>query len=133
MDPDDIRYLDHERLAARGWTRGLVERFLKRPDSWATVAHWLNYKGKALYDTERVIATEASAEFVVAYDRSLRRRGITEETAAAFNAARALHDAEHRRWLATLTPQDIARMVAVQEAAATFESLRERGYRTPHK
>ena len=88
-DPDDIRYLDHAQLADRGWTRALVSRFLKRPASWGTVNHWANFKGKALYDTERVIAAETSAEFAAIFARSVRRRNIGEAGIAAFKQARA--------------------------------------------
>lgn len=132
-DPDDIRYLDHAQLADRGWTRALVARFLKRPDSWGTVHHWANFKGKALYDTERVIAAETSAEFAAIFARSVRRRNIGEAGIAAFKQARAEHDTQYRAWLATLTPEDIKTMVVAQEAAAVFEEARARGYRTPHK
>ncbi len=132
-DPDDIRYLDHAQLADRGWTRALVARLLKRPDSWGTVNHWANFKGKALYDTERVIAAETSAEFAAIFARSVRRRNIGEAAIAAFKKARAEHDTRYRAWLATLTPGDIKTMVVAQEAAAVFEEARARGYRTPRK
>lgn len=133
MIADDIRYLDHAQLADRGWTRALVARFLKRPDSWGTVNHWANFKGKALYDTERVIAAETSVEFAATFSRSLRLRGIGEDRIAAIKQSRAEHDTRYRAWLATLTPVDIESMVLVQEVAAIFEEARARGYRTPHK
>lgn len=133
MITDDIRYLDHAQLADRGWTRALVARFLKRPDSWGTVSHWANFKGKALYDTERVIAAETSVEFAAIFARSVRLRSIGEAGIAAIKRSRAEHDTRYRAWLATLTPDDIERMVLVQDVAAIFEEARARGYRTPHK
>ena len=68
--PDDIRDRDHAELADRGLTRALVARFLKRPDSWGTVNHRAKFKGKALYDNERVIAAETSVEFAATSSRS---------------------------------------------------------------
>ena len=58
---DDHLYLDRIQLAARGWTRTLTNRFLPDPDRWATVDHWQNYKGKATYFVERVMAAEQMA------------------------------------------------------------------------
>ena len=55
MINDDHLYLDRPQLAARGWTRTLMERFLQSPDRWATVDHWKNYTGKATYFIEKVI------------------------------------------------------------------------------
>ena len=130
---DDIRYLDHFQLASRGWTRSLVARFLKRPDSWGTVNHWANFRGKALYDTERVIAAETSTVFETAFARSLHRRTLGEDTIIAFREARRAHDTQYRAWLASLTPEDIRVLVMAQEAAAVFEDMRARGYRSPHK
>jgi hypothetical protein len=65
MIGDDAFHLDRLQLAARGWTRSLIERFLPKPDRWATVDHWQNYKGKATYFVERVMAMRAVLRWAV--------------------------------------------------------------------
>lgn len=130
---DDRLYLDHVQMAQRGWTRALIARFLRAPDRWDTVNHWLNYKGKATYFVERVMAAEHQPEFKRKFAVSIARRSLTPAQVEAMLQERARVDALYREWLATVTPDDVKRIVAIQEAAAAFESIRARGYRTPHK
>ena len=130
---DDHLYLDHVQMAQRGWTRALIARFLRAPDRWASVNHWLNYKGKATYFVERVMAAEHQPEFKRKFAASIARRSLTSEQVAAMMEERAKVEALYREWLRALTPDDVRLIVAVQAAAEAFESIRARGYRTPHK
>ena len=133
MINDDHLYLDRLQLAARGWTRTLTERFLPTPDSWATVDHWQNYTGKATYFVERVMAAERLADFKNAFGASVVRRRLTKEQLDAAIRERARVDDLYRDWIKTVSPEDVRRMVAIDEAAAVFDAARARGYRTPHK
>jgi hypothetical protein len=133
MIDDDHLYLDRVQLAARGWTRSLTQRFLPNPDRWATVDHWQNYTGKATYFVEKVMAAERLVAFKEAFAASIVRRRLTPDQIDSMLAERARVDAMYREWIKTVSPEDVRRMVAVDAAAAAFESLRARGYRTPHK
>jgi hypothetical protein len=130
---DDHLYLDRIQLAARGWTRTLTDRFLPNPDRWATVDHWQNYTGKATYFVEKVMAAEQLADFKKAFAASVARRRLTQEQVEAAMTERARVDTLYREWIKTVRPDDVKLMVAIDEAAAVFESARARGYRTPHK
>jgi hypothetical protein len=133
MTDDTDLYLDRKQLAARGWTRSLLDRFLPQPDRWDTVDHWLNYRGKATYFAERVMAAERLGDFRQAFAISVRRRRLTQEQLNAVMTERARVDSIYRAWLKTVTPEDVRTMMAIQAAADTFQSMRARGYRTPHK
>lgn len=109
------------------------ERFLIRPDRWATVAHWKNYTGKATYFVERVIAAERLAEFSEAFIASVTRRRLTSEQVDTIIQNRARVDAVYREWLKGVSPEDVRRMLALNEVAAIFDAARAIGYRTPHK
>ena len=130
---DDDLYLDHVQLRARGWTRGLVEKFLVRPDRWASVSHWKNYTGKATYFVERVLQTEQLVDFKSAFKASIVRRKLTVKVIDAIRLERERVDQLYREWLKQVTPDDVKLMLVVDEAAAIFEEARARGYRTPHK
>jgi hypothetical protein len=133
MINDDHLYLDRPQLAARGWTRTLMERFLQSPDRWATVDHWKNYTGKATYFIEKVIAAEQLAEFKMAFQVSIVRRKLTQREVRAAMKERARVDADYREWIKTVGPQDVEIMILIDELAAEFEAARAMGYRTPHK
>ena len=133
MIGDDHQCLDRVQLAAREWTRTLTERFLPNPDRWATVAHWQNYTGKATYFAEKIMAAEQLTEFKKAFAASTVRRRLTHAQVDAAIEERARVDAMYRDWIKTISPEDVKRMVAIEAAAAAFESARARGYRTPHK
>ena len=131
---DSHLYMEASHLVSRGWTRGLVERFLGQPDRWLPVNHWANYQGKRAYFLERVQQVEASKLFQEAFERSLRRgRHVSQDQLAEFLRARkANHDAVNR-WRDSLT-EDEKRVAAVlNKVAEVFEEARQRGYRTPHK
>lgn len=133
MTEDEIIYVDHVQLHARGWTRGLIERFLNAPDRWGSVNHWANFKGKALYYVERVMLTESQPDFMAAYDASVKRRKLSSEFLAKVVTERMRGNDQYKAWLKTLSPEQVRTMVVAQEAAAIFEEARARGYRTPHK
>lgn len=133
MISDDHLYLDHVQLRARGWTRTLVEKYLVKPDRWASVSHWANYKGKATYFVERVIQVESRADFRIAFQASLNRRNLPPEERAEMEVRRSRVDNEYRVWLKTLTPEQVRTMLILNEVADVFEEARSRGYRTPHK
>jgi hypothetical protein len=133
MIDDDHLYLDRLQLAARGWTRTLTQRFLPTPDRWATVDHWQNYTGKATYFVEKVMAAEQLGEFKMAFATSVARRRLTQQQLEAAMQERARVDTLYRAWIKTVSPEDVRLMVAIDAAAAAFESARARGYRTPHK
>ncbi len=106
MTDDSDIYVDHVQLQARGWTRGLVERFLQQPDQWGTVSHWANFKGKAMYYIERVMLAESSADFIAAYDASTKRRKLIASALADINAERRRGNDQYRAWLKTVTPEE---------------------------
>ena len=133
MIGDNHLYLDRVQMAARGWTRTLTERFLPNPDRWATVDHWQNYAGKATYFVEKVMAAEQLTEFKKAFAPSIVRRRLTHTQVDAAMEERARVDATYRDWIKTISQEDVKRMVAIEAAAAAFESAGARGYRTPHK
>ena len=89
MIGDEDLYLDRVQLAARGWTRTLVDRFLPTPDRWATVDHWQNYTGKATYFAEKVMAAEQLVDFKNAFAASISRRRLTQEQVDAVIQERA--------------------------------------------
>lgn len=132
INADDL-YLDRLQLAARGWTRTLIGRFLPRPDRWVTVSHWRNYTGKATYFVEKVIAAEQRADFGRAFAASVTRRNLTQQQVDAALAERAKVDAMYRQWLKTVTPEDVQRMLLIEGMPAGLESARAMGFRTPHK
>jgi len=133
MIGDEHLYLDRFQMAARGWTRTLTERFLPNPDRWATVDHWQNYTGKATYFVEKVMAAEQLTEFKQAFAASIVRRRLTHAQIDAATEERARVDVMYRNWIRTISPEDVKRMVAIEAAAAAFDSARARGYRTPHR
>ena len=133
MTNDEHLYLDHAQLRARGWTRTLVETFLVKPDRWATVNFWANYKGKATYFVERVIQVEARADCRAALQASLSRRKLPAEDLAEMAAERSRVDNDYRAWLKGLTPEEVRTLLLLNDAADAFDEARARGYRTPHK
>ena len=133
MINDETLYLDHVQLRARGWTRTLVETFLVKPDRWATVNFWANYKGKATYFVERVMQVESRSDFRAALQASVNRRKLPAEDLADMEAERSRVDNDYRAWLKALTPEEVRTMLILNDAADVFEEARSRGYRTPHK
>ncbi len=133
MTNDEHLYLDHVQLRARGWTRTLVETYLVKPDRWASVNYWANYKGKATYFVERVIQVESRSDFRTALQASLNRRKLPAEDLAEMEAERSRVDNDYRAWLKALTPEEVRTMLILNDAADVFEEARSRGYRTPHK
>jgi len=95
--------------------------------------HWQNYTGKATYFVEKVMAAEQLTEFKKAFAASIVRRRLTHAQVDAAMEERARVDAMYRDWIKTISPENVKRMVAIEAAAAAFESARARGYRTPHK
>lgn len=131
---DSHLYLETSNLVSRGWTRGLVERFLGQPDRWLPVNHWANYQGKRAYFLERVQQVEASDSFQKAFERSLRRgRRVSQEQLAEFLRAREANQDAVNQWRDSLTEDDKRVTAVLSRAAAVFEEARRLGYRTPHK
>jgi hypothetical protein len=118
IDEDDL-YIDRVELAARGWTMPLIRRFLPTPDRWATVDHWRNCMGKATYFVEKVIATEQLAEFKEKFSKSTLRRRLSRREVNAFMCARARVDGKYRSWIKSVSPDDVRRMVVVDEVVVT--------------
>ena len=133
MTNDETLYLDHVQLRARGWTRTLVETYLVKPDRWASVNYWANYKGKATYFVERVMQVESRSDFRAALQASLNRRKLPAEDLAEMEAERSRVDNDYRAWLKALTPEEVRTMLILNDAADVFEEARSRGYQTPHK
>ena len=133
MTNDEHLYLDHVQLRARGWTRTLVETYLVKPDRWASVNYWANYKGKATYFVERVMQVESRSDFRAALQASVNRRKLPAEDLADMEAERSRVDNDYRAWLKALTPEEVRTMLILNDAAEVFEEARSRGYRTPHK
>ena len=133
MTNDEHLYLDHVQLRARGWTRTLEETYLVKPDRWASVNYWANYKGKATYFVERVMQVESRSDFRAALQASVNRRKLPAEDLADMEAERSRVDNDYRAWLKALTPEEVRTMLILNDAAEVFEEARSRGYRTPHK
>jgi hypothetical protein len=58
----------------RGWTDGLIKRFLGEPDTYAPNPHYRSGPSMRLYDLERVTAAEESADFKAAFSAMAERR-----------------------------------------------------------
>ena len=129
----DRLYIDHKVLAARGWTRGLIERFLVKFDRLGSVSHWKNYYGKSMYLTERVVAAECLPQFQAAFAASLKRRKLGPEVVEAFAAERRRGNEEYRVALQDMSEADLGLLTVAQNVADIFDEARTRGYRTPHK
>lgn len=64
-------------LLRRGWTEYSIKKLLGKPDAFATVDHFLNFRGKRTYSADRVAAGEGSADFLKVVDRRRRRLAQT--------------------------------------------------------
>jgi hypothetical protein len=129
--PFDHPMLTVRDLRERGWTEGLAERYLGKPDDWMPVNYWLNFTGARAWALDRIERVEATPEFERSFLRSVRRRKLDAETVDAVLARLR----EFRRIGRDKSPPLEAdyrdRLIAV--AAREIESARARGYRTPHK
>src|ERR1035438_4311183 len=63
VKPDDIQYRSKAKLKARGWTEGLIRRFLGKPDKEKPNPRYASAKPMKLYKTQRVDKAESSSEF----------------------------------------------------------------------
>lgn len=63
-------------LRGRGWTRGLIDKYLGDEDRRDSVDHWANFAGKKVYLVARVEAAEAMPEFQMDFLASARRRKL---------------------------------------------------------
>lgn len=129
----DDGYLDIFQLTTRGWTRSLIKSFMPEPDRWGSVAHWKNYKGKALFSFERVLFVEKRDGFKGKFEKSISRRKLSEELVAQFAKTREEQNALYSQWLKSLKPEDVKTMLVAEEVTAIFNEAIARGYRTPHK
>ena len=133
MINDDIAYLDKFKLETRGWTQALIKEFLIKPNRWASVSHWANFKGKAEYSIENVIQTEHSPIFVIKFNKSINRRKLNDDIVLAFMDKRVEQNKQYKEWLSTLSSDDIKRITVIEEISEIFDKERAMGYRTPHK
>lgn len=126
-------YLVVDEIVRRGWTRGLITRFLGKPERWLPVNHWANWQGKKAYFLERIQAVEASVGFQEAWDRSLRLRRVSKSRRAEFLSAREANKEAVAQWRTSLTPEGKRLAATLSQASEVFEEARRRGFRTPHK
>ncbi len=130
---DEVAFADTNQLVARGWTRALIKHFLINPDRWGSVNHWANFKGKAEYSLEKVIRTENNEEFIIKFNKSIKKRKLNEIAIKDFIAERTKANEIYKNWLKELTPNDIKLMIVANDVATIFEETRAIGYRTSHK
>lgn len=127
-------YLTIEDLVERGWTKGLIERFLGTPDRRFPVDHWLNWSGKKAWREEWVELTEMTQGFEAAFLRSAKCRNLSryeiEDVIDRIYAAR--EEAPFR--VEQIEDEWTRRINACAASAADLiNSARAMGYRTPHK
>ncbi len=65
-------YLTVQDLLDRGWTRGLIDRYLGPPNRRFPVHHWLNWTGKNAWRIEWVEMTEMTQGFEAGFLRSAK-------------------------------------------------------------
>lgn len=127
-------YYTVEDLVDRGWTRGLIDRFLGTPDRRFPVDHWLNWSGKKAWREEWVELTEMTQGFEAAFLRSAKRRKlpryVIEEVIDRIYAAR-----EKAPFRIEKIEDEWTRRInaCAASAAELINSARAMGYRTPHK
>lgn len=74
-------FLTAAELRKRGWTNGLIARFLPDPDATRKDSHYRRWLPLSLYASERVIEIEVTDEFKAALARATARRGRSERPA----------------------------------------------------
>jgi hypothetical protein len=131
--PDDHLYLDLEALAARGWTRAYIERFLGSADRREPAKHWANFTGKSFYYLGRIQTIESSDEYRTAFDASLSGRRVSAAMRRSIQAKRRTNQDAVERFERTLTNDERRIREIIDRAASLLYELRARGYRTPHK
>ena len=127
-------YLTVEDLLDRGWTRGLIDRFLGPPDRRFPVNHWLNWSGKKAWRVEWVELTEMTQGFEVGFLRSARVRGLP--TWMVEEVIDRIFDAREQAPFKVEEVEDewTRRVNACAAGAADLiNTARAMGYRTPHK
>ena len=119
-------------LLGRGWTRGLIKRFLPRPDGCVAVDHWANFRGQDTYATIKIWNIEHSEEFGHAFKRSWRRRKAAETNASSSEAVLDILRNEPHPVIPPRSVEQVRRDTALAAAAGAISAARARGYRTPH-
>jgi hypothetical protein len=76
---------------------------------------------------------EGLTDFEASFSASVRRRQLTGADIDAIHEERARVNAQYREWIKAVTPDDVQRMLLVDDLVAAFEGARARGYRTAHK
>lgn len=66
-------------LIERGWTRGLIKKFLPVPCSVAMNIH--SYGFSNLYSLDKIVKTEQSADFQTSQSKSLKKSEKAKKTA----------------------------------------------------
>lgn len=127
-------YLTVEDLLERGWTRGLIDRYLGPPDRRFPVNHWLNWSGKKAWRVEWVEMTEMTQGFEAGFLRSARVRRLptwmVEEMIDRIYEAR-----EQAPFKVEQVEDEWTRRInaCADGAADLINTARAMGYRTPHK
>lgn len=127
-------YYTVAQLCEMGWTKGLINRFLGRPDRLFPVNHWRNFHGKKAWLVSTVELIEMTQGFEAAFLHSAKFRLIDTD-----EIERVLERIYDLRESCTLTPVQIEsdferRLEAcAAQTAELFNDARFRGYRTPHK
>lgn len=130
----DPGYLAVRDLVTRGWTRGLVQRYLGPPDRLFPVVHWLNWSGKKAWGIEWVELTEMTSGFEAGFLRSARIRRLPKlQVEVVIDRIYRLREAtplKHQQ-----IEEDWQRRInaCASAAADLISEARRRGYRTPHK
>jgi hypothetical protein len=131
---DEEGYLTVKDLLGRGWTRGLINRYLGMPDRRFPVDHWLNWSGKGAWRIEWVELTEMTQGFEAGFLRSARiRRLPIPKVGEVIDRIYASREQSPFR-LEQVEDEWIGRInTCAASAADLINSARAMGYRTPHK
>ena len=74
---------------------------------------------------------EALTDFAASFSTSVRRRGLTSAHIDAIHQERARVNTQYCEWIKAVTPEDVQRMLLIDDLVAAFEGARALGYRTP--
>ena len=127
-------YLTVQDLLDRGWTRGLIDRYLGPPNRRFPVHHWLNWTGKNAWRIEWVEMTEMTQGFEAGFLRSAKARRLPRSEAEAMIDRIYTQREEAPFKVEPVVSEEQRRMNAYfNEIGELFAEARRRGYRTPHK
>lgn len=78
---DDKNYLSKTAIKDRGWTEGVIKKFLGEPDKLAK-NKWSSRTKVHLYLEDRVVSVESTDEWKEWFNSSLKRRNTLRDTNA---------------------------------------------------